>query len=822
MSMVSPHVQVKARARGSRKLSSIIIAAVLMLCAVFSVIVASPAQAQGEPLTVSSTSGQQVTGSFPYTHSFNATIQEDGTLSSATHTITNTGNTNHIAITRVVLTRGGKETVLYNVGTENYGVTGEYAKVTWKKGETFTVNVSSLNMDVSAGDQIRFEYGLNSNLAISGSQIQVVGTVENATPEPEPEPDPIPTPDPTPDPTPTPDDPDLPEVDAEPGNLTITLNDRETGAPLNGTFTLTNIDTYETREVTVTNGTAQLNDLAKGNYDLIQTVAQDGYRMGSERYCVTADGTGNVYVNAVTCQAIIDGTAGDVNLGPREFRVDNAAGEGKMTLGDVKYYYNPSRGNPYTTTGPTYGSDREWINPNGAGAMNFTFDVEINETVRPNDYFIVDLKVDGEDQVFVSGNLVKPTEVGFVAYDPDTGKQVAFMTPYEVDEASWLIRSFKVTFSEAVVDLPDHVTVEFDIPVNINRYDLPVSGYYKAGVTIGGEPVLVNSQNLTNGYGTYAANNSLDNYGLYVNFPNPMTNSGAAAKSVINRAAMDGDYEILIYVNPNLNGKTNNTYNLISSNQILLYESTGVYAPFEQIEVYEVSPSILLPQGIAVTQEWLDQNARNVTDSVTISDRGNFYQLKFPTGKNQYIVRATGNLGTDYGSFNPYFAMSNGGYFNEYMSLYQTGGSGSGDTNTLGEVAKVGGVAPFFNTPIPEVEGSVDKEPITTVEELDSFGVTSNADRVFWKINTWNSGAEELNSLVITDTFDAKKLEDFRIEKIETYGTSGLSCVSSQTVGHTYQLAETPTMSVTCGSYPVTDSEDPQVTIIVSAKVKEN
>lgn len=123
---------------------------------------------------------------------------------------------------------------------------------------------------------------------------------------------------------------------------------------------------------------------------------------------------------------------------------------------------------------------------------------------------------------------------------------------------------------------------------------------------------------------------------------------------------------------------------------------------------------------------------------------------------------------------------------------------------------------------VPEGMPAISKQAITTVDELDQLGVTSDAERVFWRIDSRNVGETRLSSLEITDTFDSAKLEDFRIEKIDTHGISGLSCVSSQAVGTSYSLTDTPTMSIRCGEYPASNTEDPQVTIVVSAKVKEN
>lgn len=122
----------------------------------------------------------------------------------------------------------------------------------------------------------------------------------------------------------------------------------------------------------------------------------------------------------------------------------------------------------------------------------------------------------------------------------------------------------------------------------------------------------------------------------------------------------------------------------------------------------------------------------------------------------------------------------------------------------------------------PEGTPAISKQAITTVDELDQLGVTSDAERVFWRIDSRNVGETRLSSLGITDTFDSAKLDDFRIEKIDTHGISGLSCVSSQAVGTSYSLSNTPTMSIRCGEYPAHNTEDPQVTIVVSAKVKEN
>ncbi|MDP9805742.1 putative surface anchored protein [Trueperella bonasi] len=491
------------------------------------------------------------------------------------------------------------------------------------------------------------------------------------------------------------------EFDGTPGSLFISLGKgcEETG-PLNGTFTLTNTANGTSVEIAVIDGKGSVKNLSQGTYTLKQTGAAAGYTASPDVKYVHVDQAGNVCVSddAGGCGA----TGGSGSSGVvvnREFKTTNPAGQASMSVGNENLAVIHGNENPLLPARPgSEISGARVVSPNTQGVARLKFDVEINEPVNPGDYFYIDLS-----DVFAFGELTAVSEFVVPIIDQTKGKTVAYVIA-ESTEPSHVTKDIskrgKVIFTSEVFGSNSVKLTGVDIPVNFDRYTAAQPGTYAADVSVGG--YKVQGEN------------------LYVVYPKLFNqDNGLSAGIILNKASFAGDFEVISYVNANditangTNVRTNRTSGRPFHATVTL--PNGSASP--SFRVYEVDRSVAMPASLAVDDEWLKNNAREIEPSTSGLGIRRRFNLPSRTN-NQYIIRSNFSLAPEdqNGAKAEISAVSGnlrsgGGTF-----FGQTGGGGSAQVEAL-PPSVTPGLAEFVNCNDPDPQP---QDVTVSVTKVDS------------------------------------------------------------------------------------------------------
>lgn len=553
------------------------------------------------------------------------------------------------------------------------------------------------------------------------------------------------------------------DTSSAPGTVYITLSEGcgFSGA-LDGTFELKNTGTGASRTINLTGGKAAVQNLTEGTYTLTQVSAQDGYDKSDKTYYVTVDGVGNVCVSETPdgCASKDDGSV-VLPSGPRELKVTNPAGQGKLTVSNVDIDIYPGKDNARLPVEPYFSSFSDnYVSPNSGAYANMSFDITVSEPVIPGDYFYITLS-----DAFALGDLTSLSDVGYQLLD-STGRHIADLYPdpeNDTQRVQDISKRAKVVFMDTVYS-STAATLHVELGLNFDRYNAPQPGAYAAGATIAGQ-----STSWGNVYIEYP----------YLYYPANTTQPGIMG--IYNKAPLDKSMEWIFYANANdisLDGTAPNTNNYLSGMQYIdVTTPAGTYFNRNDFEVYRVASNVAMPASLAVDDMWLQANATPV--SVTPEAISGGYRFRLPDGgAYQYIIRGTGHRSGDQMSPITAVATLNGIGNNVTTIFYEQPYSGSGEV-VQPEVVTVPGYASFENCPAqpPVEEETLIGLDVTKVNASDDSEKLSGAEFTLYPATESGDPNYDAGTVLTADSsetvFSIEDLHEGTYYLVETKAPAG-------------------------------------------------